>query len=238
MNKVINSVVSKMLFLVVLASVFCLLGPSAFALQRFEDDSVAITTKLPPQYLGWKVEAGSTTQNVPWYYKISAVVPQIGETVTGSVTTAMVTYAGALTSTQSVRLMWAPVDGATSYKLYRSADNSAFYLIETINAPTLTFVDAGEANGAAYSAPTPRGGNLSVEKDLSVGGNLSLTGNMVYTGYGAMTPKTKAQIEAITPSQAGQFYACSDCIDAAVCISTGTGVSAWVQISSKTVACN
>lgn len=238
MNKFINAVVSKILFLVVLVSVFTLLGPSAFALQRFEDDNVAITTKLPPQYLGWKVEQGSTTQTVPWYYKISAVVPQIGETVTGSVTTAMVTYAGALTSTQSVRLMWAPVDGATSYKLYRSANNSAFYLIETINSPTLTFVDAGEANGAAYSAATPRGGSLSVEKDLAVGGNMSLTGNLVYAGYGALTSKTKAQIEAITPSQGGQYYMCSNCIDAAVCISTGTGVSSWVQISSITAACN
>lgn len=79
-------------------------------------------------------------------------------------------------------------------------------------------------------------GALSVTSIVNTGA-LSAT-NVTATGYVQYASKSKAQIEAITPSAAGQSYYCSDCIDAAVCVSTGTGVSAWVQISSKTVACN
>lgn len=77
----------------------------------------------------------------------------------------------------------------------------------------------------------------TVIASISNAGALSVT-SIVNTGLFQYASKSKAQIEAITPSAAGQSYYCSDCIDAAVCVSTGTGVSAWVQISSKAVACN
>jgi len=77
----------------------------------------------------------------------------------------------------------------------------------------------------------------NVIASISNAGALTVT-SVVNTGVNRLASKTKVQIEAITPGAAGEEYYCSDCIDAAVCISTGTGVSAWVQISSKTVACN
>lgn len=50
--------------------------------------------------------------------------------------------------------------------------------------------------------------------------------------------KTLAQILAITPDYAGQQYYCSNCTTDAVCISTGTGVGAFVRASARTTVCN
>jgi len=50
--------------------------------------------------------------------------------------------------------------------------------------------------------------------------------------------RTKAQLGAITPGAAGEQYYCSNCIDAAVVISSGTGVGAFVQSSSATAHMN
>ena len=195
--------------------------PAFAQIRRFEDQSLEITSKLPPQYLGWKVEEGSTTQTVPMYYKVTAYIPGIGETKTSPVATAYSTYAG-LCSTNSLRLMWAETVGATYYKLYRSADNTSFYYITSPTA--LTYVDEGIANGAAFSAASPRGGNLTVENSLTV------------AGFIRAYSRSKAQICAIDPGVVGEIYFCNDCVD--LMFSTGTAVNQYQQASDTTAGCN
>ncbi len=183
MKKIIQGM---MLVMVVLMAILFFQGPAA-ALELFENKNVSITSSYPPQYLGWKVVLGSTTQNVAQYYKVAAVVPGFGETVASGVTTAYSTYAP-LSSTNTLRLMWAPVDMATSYKLYKSANNSTFYLLATILAPTLTYIDDGSITLAtAYSAPSPKTGNLYVENDVTVGGDLTVSGRINPYSTGTFT---------------------------------------------------
>lgn len=151
--------------------------PAVFAIQRFENEDVQIVSKLSPQYLGWIVVAGSTTQTVPFYYKVSANVPGVGETAASPVTTAYATYSP-LSSTNSIRLMWGSVNPVTEYYLYKSSSSSSanFYLLATV-VGALTYVDSGGAVGAAYSAPSPAGGNLTVENTITTK-NLTVTGTL------------------------------------------------------------
>lgn len=59
------------------------------------------------------------------------------------------------------------------------------------------------------------------------------------SGFLQLTPKTAAQIKALTPGTGGtnQVYGCSDCSTVPVCISTGTAVGAWSLITNKTSVC-
>ena len=197
-------------------------APACAQTQAFENKNISITSILAPQYLGWAVSVGSTTQNITWYYKVSAVVPEYGETVASAVTTAYSTYSP-LSSTNSLRLMWAPVDAASSYYLYRSADNVTFYKLTTVTAPVLTFVDDGTLNlGAAYSAPSQITGNLSVSGDVVVGA-------VSYLGSATAIRGT------ITPRAAGGKIL--DATSNVVCESTGTSKYSWVLETSTVTIC-
>lgn len=221
MKKVIDGLLKVFFILALMLVVF---GAPVMA-ENFEDQNLKVTTKLPPQWLGWVIETSSANpqnQTVPVYYKITAVVPGIGETVASAVTTGY-SATGPLVSTNSLRIMWAPVNGATSYKLYKSVDNSSFYL--HYSGALLTFVDEGASNGAAFSAATPRGGNLTVENDASVGDDLTVTGSLVmsstFSGPARLESKTIAALKLITPTAIGELYVCSDCSPVEVAMSTG-----------------
>lgn len=215
-------------------------APNAKAYTELHEDvDISITSKLPPQWLGWTVHTGSTTQTVPWYYKVSAVVPGIGETVASPVTTAYSTYSP-LSSTNSIRTMWADVPTATSYKLYKSANNSTFNLIATLAYNVLTYVDEGAAVGAAYSAPTPRGGNLTVENDLTVGDDVTVSGTLTVAGgiTGALKTVTLAAMNSLAPTAAGELLYVSDAVSATkVCVSSGTAAGAYTLITSTSTHC-
>lgn len=49
--------------------------------------------------------------------------------------------------------------------------------------------------------------------------------------------RTKAQILAIDPIEAGEQFYCSDCTASNICISTGTAVGQFSDIQAKSVAC-
>ena len=50
---------------------------------------------------------------------------------------------------------------------------------------------------------------------------------------------TAAQISVLAGESKGTAtVACSDCVNGMVCVSTGTGVGAYVQVRSTTTACN
>lgn len=74
--------------------------------------------------------------------------------------------------------------------------------------------------------------------DVSVTYGVSAATMTAVSGYIGFYSRTLAEINGITPTAAGQAYYCSNCIDSAVCISSGTGTAAFVQISSATVHCN
>lgn len=49
---------------------------------------------------------------------------------------------------------------------------------------------------------------------------------------------TKAQLQAKTPRYTGELYYCSDCTTDAVVVSTGTTISGFGRLTSKTTAPN
>ena len=216
------------------------------AAEKFADQDLSVTAKLPPQWLGaviYKSSANPQMQTVPVYYKVSATVPGIGETKASPVTTAY-TATGPLVSSNSLRIMWAPVDGAESYTLYKSVDDTSYYLMT--NTTLLTYIDIGATVGAAFSEGDPRGGNLVVENDADIGGdvtvvNLTVSGTLdAGTSVGAATTvtggtgviatagpvrlysRTIAQIMLLTANE-GDMFKCSDCSPERIAISTGTG---------------
>lgn len=48
----------------------------------------------------------------------------------------------------------------------------------------------------------------------------------------ALTQNTLAQIQAFTPDTTGQIVLCTNCVESALCISTGILSSQWAVISS------
>ena len=48
---------------------------------------------------------------------------------------------------------------------------------------------------------------------------------------------TKAEIQALTPKQAGRLYFCSDCTTDAICVSTGTAIGSFSRLTARTTAC-
>lgn len=62
-------------------------------------------------------------------------------------------------------------------------------------------------------------------------------GSMTVTGYFNLASKTKAQLQAQSPSKVGQEYYCSDCSTAVLCISSGTSTNQWYSSTSRSQGC-
>jgi hypothetical protein len=89
-------------------------------------------------------------------------------------------------------------------------------------------------SGGAFAACLLGG---SICQDES--GNLTIQ-NRVTNEAGEGIPQiTAAQSNTLTPKQKGQLVFCTDCGAAsdAVCVSSGTGVGAYVKISSASIHC-
>lgn len=244
----------KYLYLMVILLAAMFIMPSgAHAVNRvvMEDQDVRIVSKMGPQYLGYRVYAGSTgTTNV--YYKVTAVVTGFGETGAASLT---VSEANAvMSSTNSLQLLWNSVVGATSYNLYRSTVSAStyFYLLTNTAANVRSWVDDDAyttTEGAAYAAATLPGGNLYVDNDITAGddlvvgddatitGDLAVTGTITGTGAvsGPLAVYTLAEMNAATIA-ANTLIAISNGTQESVCKSTGTR-GGFVGVSSSTVHC-
>lgn len=48
--------------------------------------------------------------------------------------------------------------------------------------------------------------------------------------------KTSAQMNAYAPSKTGQLVYCSDCLQSAICVATGTAAGAWVVPTATSTA--
>jgi hypothetical protein len=214
--------------------------------QIYEDQDVKVLSKQGPEYLGYRVYAGSTgTTSV--YYKVTAIVTGHGETSAASLT---VTEANAvMSSTNALQLVWNSVKGATSYNLYRSTVSAStyFYLITNTAANVRSWVDDdaySTTEGAAYSASAQAGGNLVVQNNATVGGTLAVTGATTLTGALSVTgvlsapllTYTLAEMNAATKT-AGTLCYVSDGVSATkVCVSSGT-VGGFTLITATSTHC-
>lgn len=62
-------------------------------------------------------------------------------------------------------------------------------------------------------------------------------GNIQADGLALTTTKTIAQIEALTADTTNQFVVCSDCVEARVCISSGSvNPGSWIVLAATATA--
>lgn len=64
--------------------------------------------------------------------------------------------------------------------------------------------------------------------------------DLIKANYGALPNRTLTQIKATIPLKKGQQYFCTDCVNALVCVSTGTSVYGFasMQAANRTTVCN
>jgi large repetitive protein len=103
---------------------------------------------------------GSLALNIPYYYVVTAVNATGDESVLSNQLSAMPLASG----TQAVTLTWSPVEGAVSYRVYRSMTSGKFTntLLTTVAAPGFTDL------GLSTMPGTPLG--LNVGQHLYLGG--------------------------------------------------------------------
>ena len=92
--------------------------------------------------------------------------------------------------------------------------------------------------GAASAFAACSGPYCFDDTGASIGANVGVGGVLTNTQPMGLVSKTLAQINATTPSAAGQVVYCSNCVNSAVCVSSGTGTAAFVSSSSPTVHCD
>ncbi|MFI5346638.1 MAG: beta strand repeat-containing protein [Elusimicrobiota bacterium] len=97
------------------------------------------------------------------------------------------------------------------------------------NATTIAVIPA--VSGAALTSLTP--GNISAGT-----AGISITGNAATaTIAGGHTSLTLAAIRLLTPPAVGQVYYCSNCASSALCVSTGTVIAAFSDVTLRTTPC-
>jgi len=114
-----------------------------------------------------------------------------------------------------------------------------------ISAGTAGISISGNAATATNLAAAPTTCVLpNVALGVGTNGNAScstpsnVTGNAASATIGSgFTSLTSAGIRALTPAVVGQVYYCSDCAVVPVCVSTGTAISSFALITSKTSVC-
>jgi hypothetical protein len=90
-----------------------------------------------------------------WVYRISAVVPDDGETLPSEAINVAIPDLSSIGKTVQVTITWTPVPGATAYKVYRTgAPNDAAATVAFLaDAPSTSFTDDGSAAPAAGALP-------------------------------------------------------------------------------------
>jgi len=178
---------------------FGLFMPGLLSAEKFIGEDIKIVSAQPPQYIGYRLTG--TTGATSVYYKVNAVVTGVGATRASNVLT--VDDANAtISATNSVQIIWSRVIDATSYNVYKSTSSTStyFYLLGNVAQGTYVLNDIGQTIGAAYSAPTVVGGNLTTEGDVTVGDDLSVAGD--FTVAGSLTGTTGSFSGMITVTAA------------------------------------
>ncbi len=132
--------------------------------------------------------AGSLTTATQYFYKITAIDSAGGETLPSTEVSAT-TAAGRLTNDVS----WTMVDGATSYKVYRSTTSNAEVYLTTVvgnttyNNTTVYFTDDGSITIGSATVPTTATAKVSTNNSastvqLTIGGLGTATGQVYVSG--------------------------------------------------------
>lgn len=80
--------------------------------------------------------------------------------------------------------------------------------------------------------------NVVVSSNVYVASGVVSSSNTIVSNYHRLASKAKATILGLVPVDVGEEFYCNNCINTAVCISSGTGRGAFVSISSPTAACD
>ena len=102
--------------------------------------------------------------------------------------------------------------------------------------------------GAAISTFTPTAFSLDDGVTFTNAGITTLNGNvtlgnaeadvLIASSMFRLYSRTAAQLAALAPGAAGEIVGCSDCTVALVCVSSGTGAGAWVEVLDKSATCD
>ncbi len=106
-------------------------------------------------------------------------------------------------------------------------------------------VDVSVSNATQNYGILVRNGQVQINSSMTVtnasgiNNSYSLsTGSMTITsGPLQLSSRSLAQFGALAPGAAYQMFGCSDCTADMICVSSGTGVGAWVRASARTTAC-
>lgn len=64
-----------------------------------------------------------------------------------------------------------------------------------------------------------------------------LASSVTLSGRLTLAVKTLAQLQALTPASVYELYGCGTCATDTICVSSGTGIGAWVRTSARSTAC-
>ena len=156
------------------------------------------------------------------------------------------------TGTYTAQDLIATYGVAAATGVYSGAVTGAsFSATGALSGATLATTGAGTIVGAAYIGASNTVSTVAANGVITSGAGIvattsvaagttvtGATGLFATAGPVRLYSRTKAQLNLIVPGAAGEQYYCSNCIDAAVVISSGTGAGAFVQSSSATVHMN
>lgn len=87
-------------------------------------------------------------------------------------------------------------------------------------------IGVGSVLGTTQAVGIDESANVTITNQLTAGGQL------------ALFSRTAVQLQTLAPAAAGAIVYCSNCTAALICISSGTGAGAWVEIADKTATCD
>jgi hypothetical protein len=102
------------------------------------------------------------------------------------------------------------------------------------NYSPVLVVSSTSNQGYLYSTSSASVGGVLVNNGGGAFNWSNQVSTTIITGI-ALQALTQAQTTTTTPGIAGQLIFCSNCTSSNVCVSSGTGVGAWVAISTNSV---
>ncbi|MEI9913650.1 MAG: hypothetical protein WDN66_01430 [Candidatus Saccharibacteria bacterium] len=141
---------------------------------------------------------GTLAQNTTYYYEITAVDANGGET-TPSTQASQLT--GNTTATNTITLTWAPIAGAAGYHIYRSTTSGVFTNVGyystpgTVSGSNLTFTDTNATKNTTTGGPP-------TTTTAYVATNVANTNNLELSIGGNGTPMGQLYVSGTVPSVA------------------------------------
>lgn len=107
---------------------------------------------------------------------------------------------------------------------------SLFVVLAGVSLYAANQYNWGTSNGNSWQ--TPNDATVTPNQFLVIGATDSVNPIVKAVSEPILYSRTLAQILATVPDAAGQLVVCSNCTNAAICVSTGTGTGAFVLATS------